>query len=147
MSANNMNSSLNNEDEPLDPAVERVRRKVMRLMGISIAIMMIGLMAVIGAIFYKISRPTGENIATSGEPQNSANLSQPGKPGNINEQIADLTGNIELPAGSTIINAQLGDGQILLNVKSAAGGHSFWVYDLAAARVFARVTVKPASNQ
>jgi len=42
------------EEQPLDPAMERVRRKMVRLMVISIGIMMVGLMAVLGAIVYKI---------------------------------------------------------------------------------------------
>ena len=42
------------EEKPLDPAVERVRRRMLRLMVISIGIMMTGLMAVLGAIVYKI---------------------------------------------------------------------------------------------
>lgn len=42
------------EDEaPLDPAMERVRRRLGRLLVISIGTMMIGLMAVLGAIVYK----------------------------------------------------------------------------------------------
>ena len=41
------------EDKPLDPMVENVRRRMMRLMVVSIGIMMIGLMAVLGSIVYK----------------------------------------------------------------------------------------------
>jgi hypothetical protein len=141
MSANNMNPKFDNEDAPLDPAVERVRRKVMRLMGISIAIMMFGLMAVIGAIFYKISGPDDEIIAANGEMKNSTGLRQSGDQDMVDKRFADLTGNINLPQGSTIVNAQLSDGQILLSVKSVINEHSFWVYDLAAGRVFARVKV------
>ncbi len=42
------------QDLPLDPAVERVRKKLMRLMIISIAITLILMLAVLFGIVYKI---------------------------------------------------------------------------------------------
>ena len=65
-----MSLNANDDDAPLDPAVERVRRKVMRLMGISVAIMMVGLMAVIGAIFYKISSSGSEKTEITANAKN-----------------------------------------------------------------------------
>ena len=41
------------DDKPLDPAMEKVRRKLARLMAVSIGIMLVGLMAVLGAVVYK----------------------------------------------------------------------------------------------
>ena len=42
--------------EPLDPVMERVRRKMVRLMIVSTSIMVIGLGAVIVGIFYRASQ-------------------------------------------------------------------------------------------
>ena len=51
-----MSDALKEEDEkPLDPAMENVRKKMVRLLAISLGVMMVGLMAVLGAIVYKIS--------------------------------------------------------------------------------------------
>jgi hypothetical protein len=44
------------EEKPLDPDMEKVRRKMVRLLAVSIGIMFIGLMAVLGAIVYKFTQ-------------------------------------------------------------------------------------------
>ena len=128
------------EDAPLDPAVERVRKKMMRLMGISVAIMMVGLVAVIGAIFYKINAKPKEkptvNIATSakGIPMavTGANL----------DTTKDIAGRIVLPQGAQILSTQMNGGRLLLNVKRGDGEMELWVYDLAANRVFAKIVIE-----
>jgi hypothetical protein len=51
------------EEKPLDPDMEKVRRKMVRLLAVSIGIMFIGLMAVLGAIVYKF---TQDDAAGSG---------------------------------------------------------------------------------
>ncbi len=43
------------EEEPLDPAVERVRRKLVRLLLVSSSVMLLGFAAVAIAVFYRIS--------------------------------------------------------------------------------------------
>lgn len=50
-----MREADGDEEEPLDPAMERVRRKLVRLMIVSSSIMIIGLGAVFAGIFYRIS--------------------------------------------------------------------------------------------
>ena len=42
-------------EKPLDPAMERVRRRLARLMVVSIGVMLVGLMAVLAAVVYKSS--------------------------------------------------------------------------------------------
>ena len=126
MNSHNMNTGTNDEDAPLDPAVERVRRKMMRLMGISVAIMMTGLMAVIGAIFYKISSNDDENVAV--------------KP--VVEQTAtQMNGAIDLPVGSKIVKAELSGGHIVLSVETGEGELALWVYDMASNRVTAKIAI------
>jgi len=127
MNSHNMNTGTNDEDAPLDPAVERVRRKMMRLMGISVAIMMVGLMAVIGAIFYKIYGSDEENIAQTPAVEQKAD--------------GGSNGNIDLPAGSKIVKAELSGGQILLTIEKREGGIAIWVYDMAGNQVTARIAV------
>ena len=41
------------EDKPLDPAVEQVRRKLVRFVAINLGLLFIALMAVVGALVYK----------------------------------------------------------------------------------------------
>ena len=41
------------EEKPLDPAVEKVRRKLVRFVAINLGLLFIALMAVVGALVYK----------------------------------------------------------------------------------------------
>ncbi len=136
-----MNSKFNDEDAPLDPAVEKVRRKVMRLMGISIAIMMVGLMAVIGAIFYKISNSGGKKTTNEAEGNGKVVMLPSGEIRNIDAKGADIAANIDLPDGSTVVKVDFDNGRILLMIRLEGGNHSLWVYDLAANRVFAKIAI------
>jgi len=136
MNAENINTNNPNDDKPLDPAVERVRRKMMRLMIISVAIMMVGLMAVIGAIFYKISGGGKEKIATPPSEQK-----MPVSPLSTLDVTKDIVGNIDLPQGSRILKADMDGERILLSVRHENGAMSLWVYDLSANRVFARIAI------
>ena len=142
MSANNNQFNKEDDDKPLDPAVERVRRKVMRLMGISIAIMMVGLMAVIGAIFYKISGAGDKKMTVASDNNQAATISAGRSRASARLGGLDLSGNIKLPSGGSIISSQLSDGQILLNIRSKDGKNFLWVYDLAANRVFAKIVIE-----
>ena len=119
------------EEKPLDPAVERVRRKMMRLMLISIGIMMIGLMAVLGAIVYKVS---ARSEAAKDRPGVAGRASGvPVEPG--------YAGRIDLPDGSEILSTALDGGNILLRVRIPGEGERLLVYSLGEDRVIATVTV------
>ena len=128
-----MNASDINENEPLDPAVERVRRKMMRLMGISVAIMMIGLMAVIGAIFYKISG--------GGKKKPTATITSESTPNKTIDLTSDIVGNIKLPVGSKLLSAKMDAGRILITIDTGNNTSALWVYDLAANGVIAKISV------
>ncbi|MEO1748761.1 MAG: DUF6476 family protein [Pseudomonadota bacterium] len=43
------------EDKPLDPAVERVRAKMVRLLAVSMGIMFVSIFAVLAAVIYRIN--------------------------------------------------------------------------------------------
>lgn len=115
----------NSEDQPLDPAVERVRRRMVRLMAVSIGIMMTGLMAVLGAIVYKIGQTGSEDEIM---------VSQGGT-------IAGQ-GNIELNDGSAIVSSSLDGNRILLHIQTTGGDNALLVYSLTEGRVIARIAVK-----
>ena len=137
----NMNSNID-EDAPLDPAVERVRRKVMRLMGISVASMMIGLMAVIGAIFYKISRSGSKKSVADSESDNQVVMTRTGEINSVDTINSNITGTIKLPAGTQLIKTEFSDNRILLTIKSDEGELYLWIYDLAANRIFSKITIE-----
>ncbi len=137
-----MTSNFNDDDAPLDPAVERVRRKVMRLMGISVAIMMIGLMAVIGAIFYKISGSGSKKTVVASEGDHQVVMTETGEIKSLDVINSNITGTIKLPAGARLINTEFSNNRILLTIKSDEDELFLWIYDLAANRVFSRITIE-----
>ena len=126
-----MNAQNDFDDEkPLDPAVERVRRKMLRLMIISIGIMMVGLMAVLGAIVYKI---TGRSETGTRHDIAAGSPGVPVAPG--------YEGRVDLPEGSEILSTSLDGGNILLHVRLAGKGERLLIYSLGEDRIIATVTI------
>lgn len=127
------NAALDDEPEkPLDPAMEKVRRKMIRLLFISISVMMAGLMAVLFAIVYKMnSRPAGA------APETAMALPQ---------GTEEIAGTITLPVGAQINNQSLSGNRILLDLSLPDGKRELAIFDMAANRIVARYTltnVKP----
>ncbi|MEI4484055.1 MULTISPECIES: fimbrial protein [unclassified Phyllobacterium] len=124
----NINPDLDGEEQPLDPAMERVRRKMIRLLAVSIGIMVIGLMAVLAAIVYKINQPVADvPIAPS--------VVSPGQ-----ALGAALTGeSIVLDPGTRILSHNLSDNTLSLETRLANGTRQILIYDIATKRVVARI--------
>ena len=120
-------TSMENQDEsaPLDPAMERVRRKMVRLLVISISIMMIGLMAVLFTIVYKVS-----DMADAGS----------GTAVRAGDAIIPQ-GIIDIPDGSTVVSASLDQTRILLHLRGPSR-QELIVYDLENGQVVARVALE-----
>jgi hypothetical protein len=119
------------EDKPLDPAMESVRRKMVRTLGISIGIMCVGLMAVLGAIVYKVTaRPSADETASSGV---QAGYSIPAD--------APHAARAALPAGFSVEHVSLDGGQVLFYGTTAEGAAHAYVFDIGAGRIIADVSV------
>lgn len=115
------------EDKPLDPVMERVRRKMVRLQLVSAGIMLVMFMAVLGAIVYKVTRP---------DPR-AASLSGTGIP--VGDRINAVA---SLPAGFEVRSVSLSGGQLLFYGTGVGTGNLAIVYDIATARIVAQITVK-----
>jgi hypothetical protein len=122
------NPALEDEEKPLDPAVESVRRKMMRFMLVNLGLLFIALMAVVGAIVYKSRTATPEAPPVAG-------LSAPADGGMIEGAIA-------LPAGARIVSQSLSGDRISLQVEESGGQRVLYLYDLAAQRMVGRFVVK-----
>ncbi|ACP26512.1 hypothetical protein NGR_c27640 [Sinorhizobium fredii NGR234] len=116
------------EDKPLDPAMESVRRKMVRLQLVSAGVMLIMLMAVLGAIVYKLTRSDG--AAEEAQPA----LSVPGD--------APLTAIAGLPAGFSVTNVALSGSQLLFYGSLPGAEPRAIVFDIKAGRIVADVTVR-----
>ncbi|MBO6717585.1 MAG: fimbrial protein [Rhizobiaceae bacterium] len=117
----------NDEDEkPLDPAVERVRRRVMRFIAINLGILFVALMAVAIAIVYRID--AREEAAAP-------------ETGGGGESVA-AEGTIALPEDARIVSQSLSDGRLSVQVALPGGEAAFLIYDLASGEVVSRVAVE-----
>lgn len=102
------------DEKPLDPEVEKVRRKMVRLLAVSISIMFVGVMAVLAAIVYKVTSAEDEaTVATvaSGVPTDSP-----------------LADRIALPAGFEVISVSL-SGNRLAVFGTGGDGRRTIVFD------------------
>jgi hypothetical protein len=125
----NINPDIDGDEQPLDPAMERVRRKMIRLLAVSIGIMVIGLMAVLAAIVYKISQPVPE-VATV------VRSEVPGQP--LGAAMAGEA--ITLDPGTRILSHNLANNTLSLETRLADGTRQILLYDIATKRVVARIS-------
>lgn len=120
---------IEEQEEPLDPAMERIRRKMVLLQLVSGGILFVCFMAVLAAVVYKVSlRPSepATMVATNG------GFAVPsGQP---------LAATAELPAGFTVQSVSASGGQITF-YGQLNGGQKVLVFDIAARRIVADVTV------
>lgn len=111
----------NDEEKPLDPAAERVRRKLVRFMAINLGILFIALMAVVAALVYKSMTVAPEPVAIASDVPSGA-----------------VSGRIALPAGARLLAHSLSGDRLSLHVGLAGGGEAVLLYDTAQGRIVGR---------
>ncbi|WP_019221311.1 hypothetical protein [Bartonella senegalensis] len=121
------------QDLPLDPAVERVRKKLMRFMMIAISITLIMTFAVLFLVVYKM-------LATKSAPQNSPQLSSYNK----SPKVADHT--LSLPKGTQILSHSLSEHNIILRVLMPDGQTKFMIYNYHSGALIAVLSVETTGH-
>ncbi len=116
------------EEKPLDPSVENVRRKLIRFMGINLGLLFLALMVVIAALVYKSRTAEKPAPVIAGDIQVPA-----GQP---------LEGDIVLPVGARIVSQSISGNRISIDVELAEGGRTIFVYDIAEQRLIGRFAVR-----
>lgn len=113
------------EEKPLDPAVEKVRRKLVRFVAINLGLLFIALMAVVAAIVYKsrTAPPPAEVAVQTPSPEGEAE------------------GQVALPAGARIVSQSLSGDRLSLQLDLADGNRAIYLYDTAARRVIAKLAI------
>ena len=101
---------------PLDPAMERVRRRLARLMVVSIGIMLVGLMAVLGAVVYRASG------------------------GGASQTVANAV--IDLPEGFDVRDTAVSAERILFFGQLPGNGERLLVFDLRTGRLIAEHSIR-----
>ena len=105
------------EEKPLDPVMENVRRKMVRLQLVSAGVMLVMLMVVLGAIVYKLTRLDDQEGAQT------AAVSVPSD--------APLSAVAALPAGFEVSDVALSGNQILFYGAIRGGDRKAIVFDLS----------------
>ncbi|MDP2121057.1 MAG: hypothetical protein Q8S27_23160 [Hoeflea sp.] len=119
------------DEKPLDPEMEKVRRKMVRLLAVSIGVMFIGLMAVLGAIVYKF---TQRDVAPAdgGLVAGSA-MTVPSD--------APLEAVAALPAGFVIESVSLDGARVGFFGRAEDGSRRLIIHDVSLGRIVADVVV------
>ncbi|MBK5569243.1 hypothetical protein LAC81_15295 [Ensifer adhaerens] len=116
------------EDKPLDPAMENVRRKMVKLQLVSAGVMLVMLMAVLGTIVYKLTRTDAK------APVQAAAAVVPSE--------APVNAVAALPAGFTVTNVALSGSQVLFYGNLPGSEPRAIVFDIGTGRIVADITVR-----
>jgi hypothetical protein len=113
-------------EKPLDPAMEIVRRKMVRLQIVSAGVMVVSLMAVFGALVYKATRPATKEATVAG----------PGVPSS-----APVSVRADLPEGFVVQSTSLSGAQVLFYGTTADGKHEALVFDYSLGHTVATISL------
>ncbi len=114
------------EDKPLDPEMEKVRRKMVRLLVVSIGVMFLGVMAVLGGVVYKIIDGDGSQVAEARSVSDGGPL--------------EMTA--QLPSGFSVDSVSLDGSNILFFGRDNGGRQQALVFDMDSGRLAARIDVQ-----
>lgn len=118
-------SDVNDEEkqeEPLDPAVERIQHKLRRLLFGSTLIMFLGFAAVLAAIVYKINEGSDTEEAYR-----------------IPTVVTDESlrrAQYPIPEGARVVSTVISDGQLVVTYEVDGTGSTILVIDMASWQVF-----------
>ncbi|MBZ9988624.1 fimbrial protein [Mesorhizobium sp. BH1-1-5] len=116
------------EEKPLDPAAENVRRKLVRFMIVNLGLLFLALMVVIGALVYKARNAPVAGLAPAGDVQAPAG--------------APLSGDIVLPVGAKVVSQSLSGNRLSIDAELADGSRSIFVYDIAERRIIGQFAIR-----
>lgn len=116
------------EEKALDPAVERVRRKLLRFVAVNLGILFAAVIIVVAAVVYR-------SVGSGEKPVADSGIGVP--TGEV------LEAEIAVPAGARVVSQSLSGRRVALDLELAGGERSILVYDLAERRVVARLAIRP----
>jgi len=115
-------------EKPLDPAAEKVRRKLIRFMIVNLGLLFLALMVVIAALVYKARNAPGAGSVPAGDVQAPAG--------------AALSGDIVLPVGAKVVSQALSGNRLSIDAELADGSRSIFVYDIAERRMIGQFAIR-----
>jgi hypothetical protein len=119
------------EEKPLDPAMEKIRRKMVRLLVISSSVIIIGLMAVVFSIVYKIDRNKPDQ---SRLPATTTAV--------VTDVVPAAKQSITLPEGFVLESSSISGNRILMFGADPEGRQRIFVYDIGTGKQVTEIEVK-----
>lgn len=116
------------QEKPLDAEAEKVRKKLVRFMGINLGLLFVALMVVIGALVYKARNTPPVSAPLAGDIQAPA-----GEP---------VSGDIVLPVGAKVVSQSLSGNRIAIDAELADGSRTIFVYDIAERRLIGQFAIR-----
>jgi hypothetical protein len=119
MAAKNKNPKPEDSEVPLDPQQEEIVRKLKRMAIFSTALMVVGVLAIIGVIVYRLSNPAPAPKAAA---------------------IAAITN--ALPKGARVVSTAVSDGRIVVTLERD-GVTEMRVFDLLTLQLRGTLRLEP----
>jgi hypothetical protein len=117
------------QEAPLDPAFEKVRRKMVRLLIISSSVIILGLMAVVYSIVYRVNRlPAAETPVTNAPA--------------IEQAVPAARQSITLPAGFVVESTSISGNRVLISGAGTDGGKRMIVHDIGTGKTVTEIDIK-----
>ena len=121
------NPNFADEDEkPLDPAMEKLRRKMVRLLVISSSVIILGLMAVVFSIVYKVDKNSPGDSRQAAVPDAAPAARQ----------------SITLPEGFVLESSSISGDRILMFGADQDGRQRIFVHDIGTGKPVTEIDVK-----
>jgi len=118
------------DEKPLDPAAERVRRKMVRFMAVNLSILFLAVMVVVAAVVYRAF--LANRSADAPEPVAATTISPPA-----------ASGVLSLPSGADIVSQSLSANRLSLHVRQS-GAEAILVFDLSTGQQVGRFDIRRA---
>ena len=118
------------QEAPLDPAFEKVRRKMVRLLVISSSVIIIGLMAVVFSIVYRVNKtpPAADPAATA-----AAGTADP---------VPAAQQTITLPEAFVVKSSSISGNRILIFGADLDGRQRIFVHDIGTGKRITEIDIK-----
>jgi hypothetical protein len=114
------------QEAPLDPAFEKVRRKMVRLLIISSSVIILGLMAVVYSIVYRVNRLPANPAATAAQDVAAPAAQQ----------------SIALPTGFVMESTAISGNRVLLFGTASDGKKRIVIHDIGTGKTVTEIELK-----
>lgn len=116
------------QEAPLDPAFEKVRRKMVRLLIISSSVIILGLMAVVYSIVYRVNRMPANPSTTTPIAQQ--------------ETVPAARQSMTLPAGFVVESTAITGNRIMLFGTTGDGRKHIVIHDIGIGKTVTEIDLK-----